>query len=297
MAKMAFIGLGHMGTPIVGHLLRVGHAVRVFDLNQDAMMPLVQQGATAATSVQDVVQAAEVVFTMLQTGEQVASCCLGEAGFFEMVPAQTLFIDCSSIDIQAARALHEAAASKQLSMVDAPVSGGVKGADLGQLTIMVGGEQNAVERARPFLSCFAKHIVHAGGPGNGQAAKICNNMILGVSMIAASEGFHLGEKLGLDPRVLFEITTQASAQCWSISHYCPAPNVLPDVPSSHGYAPGFTAAMMTKDLRLGRAAAQSVQANTLLGELATQIYERFIESGGAEVDFSGIYQKIAAEDE
>lgn len=290
--NIAFIGLGHMGHPMVCNLIKAGHSVRVFDVVPDAIQSLVKDGAEAADSISDAIQNAEVVFTMVQSGDQVSELCFGDDGIFNNINKEALYIDSSSIDIDVSRDIHRRAGEMNLAMVDAPVSGGVKAAEAGSLTIMVGGTDENFKRAEPILKHLGQRVIHAGAPGNGQAAKICNNMILGVSMIAVSEAFNLGEKLGLDPKKLFEISSHASGQCWSMTSYCPAPDILPDVPSSHDYKPGFTAAMMLKDLNLSQSAAEHAHATTALGAKATEIYKHFVDSGNAQVDFSGVMQMI-----
>jgi 3-hydroxyisobutyrate dehydrogenase len=200
----------------------------------------------------------------------------------------TLLVDCSTVDVETARAVAAAAKVNELEMLDAPVSGGVAGAQAATLTIMVGGSDTAFERARPVLEGMGKNIVHAGAAGNGQAAKICNNMILGISMIAVCEAFVLAEKLGLDTRKLFEISSQSSGQCWSMTSYCPVPGMVPASPANRDYQPGFTAAMMLKDLKLAQDAARLTHAVAPLGAGATAVYQRFVDDGGGAVDFSGI---------
>lgn len=293
MKPIAFIGLGHMGQPMVQNLLAAGFSVRVYDINPAAVQEAVGQGAIAAASVAEAVRGADMVFTMLQTGAQVEKCCLGEQGIFLNATKNALYIDSSSIEITTSRALHKSAAAQGLAMIDAPVSGGVNGAKSRTLTFMVGGDPADFERAKPVLEKMGKKIIHAGPPGTGQAAKICNNLILGISMIAVSEGFALGTKLGLDPRTFFDISSHASGQCWSMTNYCPVPNMLPDAPASHGYKPGFPASMMLKDLRLAQHAAESAGAIVPLGAEAAEIYALFVGQGSGDIDFSGIFNLIS----
>jgi 3-hydroxyisobutyrate dehydrogenase len=217
---------------------------------------------------------------------------LGAGGVLASVAPATLLIDSSTIDVQTARDVAQAAQDKGLAMVDAPVSGGVTGAEAATLTFMVGGSDDAFERARPVLEKMGKTIVHAGGPGNGQAAKICNNMILGASMIVVCEAFLLAEKLGLDPQKLFDISSKSSGQCWSMTSYCPVPGPVPASPANRDYKAGFTAAMMLKDLKLAQTAARATHATTPLGAGAAAVYDRFVESGGGSVDFSGIIRYL-----
>ena len=292
MAKIGFIGLGNMGMPMAQNLLKAGCEVTGFDLNVDATERLAASGGSTANSIADACKAAEVVITMLPAGEQVREVYLGAGGVLATVGPGTLLIDCSTIDVATAREVAQAARDKALAMVDAPVSGGVAGAEGASLTFMVGGDDAAFERARPMLETIGKTIVHAGGPGNGQAAKICNNMILGASMIVVSEAFLLAEKLGLDAQKLFDISSKSSGQCWSMTSYCPVPGLVPTSPANRDYKAGFTAAMMLKDLKLAQAAARATHATTPLGAGAAAVYERFIESGDSSVDFSGIIRYL-----
>jgi 3-hydroxyisobutyrate dehydrogenase len=292
MAKIGFIGLGNMGMPMAQNLLKAGYEVTGFDLNVDATERLAASGGNTANSIADACKAAEVVITMLPAGEQVREVYLGAGGVLATVGPETLLIDCSTIDVATAREVAQAARDKALAMVDAPVSGGVAGAEGASLTFMVGGDDAAFERARPMLETIGKTIVHAGGPGNGQAAKICNNMILGASMIVVSEAFLLAEKLGLDAQKLFDISSKSSGQCWSMTSYCPVPGLVPTSPANRDYKAGFTAAMMLKDLKLAQAAARATHATTPLGAGAAAVYERFIESGDSSVDFSGIIRYL-----
>jgi 3-hydroxyisobutyrate dehydrogenase len=292
MTKVGFIGLGNMGMPMAQNLLKAAHEVTGFDLDAHATELLAANGGTSANSVADACTAAEVVITMLPAGEQVSDVYLGAGGVLASVAPATLLIDSSTIDVQTARDVAQAAQDKGLAMVDAPVSGGVTGAEAATLTFMVGGSDDAFERARPVLEKMGKTIVHAGGPGNGQAAKICNNMILGASMIVVCEAFLLAEKLGLDPQKLFDISSKSSGQCWSMTSYCPVPGPVPASPANRDYKAGFTAAMMLKDLKLAQTAARATHATTPLGAGAAAVYDRFIESGGGSVDFSGIIRYL-----
>jgi 3-hydroxyisobutyrate dehydrogenase len=292
MTKVGFIGLGNMGMPMAQNLLKAAYEVTGFDLNAHATELLAANGGTSANSVADACKAAEVVITMLPAGEQVHDVYLGAEGVLGAVAPGTLLIDSSTIDVQTARDVAQAAQDKGLAMVDAPVSGGVTGAEAATLTFMVGGSDDAFERARPVLEKMGKTIVHAGGPGNGQAAKICNNMILGASMIVVCEAFLLAEKLGLDPQKLFDISSKSSGQCWSMTSYCPVPGPVPASPANRDYKAGFTAAMMLKDLQLAQTAARATHATTPLGAGAAAVYDRFVESGGSSVDFSGIIRYL-----
>jgi 3-hydroxyisobutyrate dehydrogenase len=258
------------------------------DLNDAAVEQLVGAGGASAETAKIAASRADVVITMLPAGKHVREVYLGSAGIIENANPGTLLIDSSTIDVSTAREVAEAAEAKGLPMVDAPVSGGVGGAQGGTLTFMVGGSEDAFARAQPILALMGKTIVHAGPAGNGQAAKICNNMILGVSMIAVSEAFLLAEKLGLDAQKLFDISSKSSGQCWSMTTYCPVPGPVPTSPANRDYQPGFTASMMLKDLKLAQEAAKSASAATPMGAGAATVYERFVEESGGGTDFSGI---------
>lgn len=290
--QISFIGLGHMGNPMVRNLLKAGHRVRVFDVSQESMQALVKHNAIAAQSLKEVVLDADVVITMVQTGQQVQEICVSAEGIFKYLKPTTLYIDCSTIDVAVTKSLHESSKKYHLDMVDAPVSGGVAGAEAGTLTFMVGGADANYERALPILQCMGKKVVHAGDAGSGQAAKICNNLLLAISMIGTCEAFTLAKKLGLAPKKFFDISSSASGQCWSMTSYCPEPGIVDNVPSNHDYKPGFMAKMMLKDLRLGVQAANSVNASIPLGMEATELYELFVNQGNGEVDFSGIINFI-----
>jgi 3-hydroxyisobutyrate dehydrogenase len=292
MATIGFIGLGNMGLPMAQNLVKAGHAVNGFDLSEYAAERLAVGGGRRANSVPEACGDAEVVITMLPAGEQVREVYLSAEGVLAAVAEGALLIDCSTIDVETARAVAQAAESEGLDMIDAPVSGGVSGAQAASLTFMVGGSDAAFERARPMLERMGKTIVHAGGAGNGQAAKICNNMILGASMIVVAEAFLLAEKLGLDAQRLFDISSKSSGQCWSMTSYCPVPGPVPTSPANRDYKAGFTAAMMLKDLNLAQAAARAARAATPLGAGAAAVYERFVDSGGGNVDFSGIIRYL-----
>jgi 3-hydroxyisobutyrate dehydrogenase len=294
MAKIGFIGLGNMGLPMALNLIKAGNTVTGFDLNADALKKLGEAGGKVASDTKSAVSDAEVVVTMLPAGQHVRATYTGQAGIIANVPAGALLIDCSTIDVDSARAASAAAKEKNLAMLDAPVSGGVGGAQGGTLTFMVGGDDAAFARAKPVLEAMGKTIVHAGGAGNGQAAKICNNMVLGISMIAVSEAFVLAEKLGLDPQKLFDISSKSSGQCWSLTNYCPVPGPVPASPANRDYQPGFTGAMMLKDMKLSQDAAKSAGVTTPTGALAAQLYGHFAEQGGAARDFSGIIQHLRA---
>lgn len=290
MTTIAFIGLGHMGNPIVKNLLKNNFKVKVFDVVPQAIEVLTKEGAIAATSVKDCVQDADVIFTMLQTGEQVKNTCIGDNGIFQNAKKNALYIDSSSIDIVTTRELHTLSEKHHINMLDAPVSGGVAGAAAATLAFMVGGLEKNFLLAKPILEKLGKKIVHAGIAGTGQAAKICNNLLLGISMVGVCEAFSLAEKLGLEAKKFFEISSNASGQCWSMTSYCPVPGIVETAPSNKGYQPGFAAKMMLKDLRLGENAAQSVSAKIPLGKHTEELYAQFVAAGNGEVDFSGIIQ-------
>jgi 3-hydroxyisobutyrate dehydrogenase len=295
MAMIGFIGLGNMGLPMAQNLIKAGHDVRGFDMSKAQMLALTASGGQAADGVKAAASGAEIVITMLPAGQHVREVYLAADGVLSAAGAGALLIDSSTIDVATAREVAAAAEQKGLPMLDAPVSGGVGGAQAGTLTFMCGGSDDAFARALPILEKMGKTIVHAGGAGNGQAAKICNNMILGVSMIAVSEAFVLAEKLGLDAQKLFDIASKSSGQCWSLTSYCPVPGPVPTSPANRDYKAGFTAAMMLKDLRLAQDAAKAAGADTPLGADAAKIYGEFVETGEGPRDFSGVIRFIRGE--
>jgi len=292
MATIGFIGLGNMGAPMAANLLKAGHQVIGYDLVASARAALEERGGRAAASAAEAAAAGEIVITMLPAGPQVREVYLGPAGIIARAKPDALLIDCSTIDVETARAVAANAGESQLLMLDAPVSGGVIGAEAGTLTFMVGGEAAAYARAEPILQAMGRTIVHAGSAGNGQSAKICNNMILGASMIAVCEGFVLAERLGLSVQTLFDICSKSTSQCWAMTGYCPAPGPVPAAPSNRGYAPGFTAANMLKDLRLAQQAAGTTATATPLGAAAANLYQMFVDGGAGGLDFSGIMRFI-----
>jgi 3-hydroxyisobutyrate dehydrogenase len=292
MARIGFIGLGNMGLPMAQNLLKAGHQVEGVDVNPASVEKLKAAGGTGVETAKIAAARADVVITMLPSGKEVREIYLGVGGIVENANPGTLLIDCSTIDVASARVVAAAAEAKDLLMLDAPVSGGVGGATGGTLTFMVGGPERAFVRAQSILEKMGKTIVHAGGPGNGQAAKICNNMILGISMIAVSEAFVLAEQLGLEHQKLFDIASKSSGQCWSLTTYCPVPGPVPESPANRDYQAGFTAAMMLKDLKLSQDAAKSSGAKTHLGADAAKIYTQYVESGEGARDFSGIIRFI-----
>ncbi len=292
MASIGFIGLGNMGGPMARNLIEAGQEVRAFDLVEGALDRAVEAGCARAGSVAEAARDVEVVITMLPAGEDARSVYLGDDGVIAAADDRTLLIDCSTIDVASARDLNAAAEAAGLEMVDAPVSGGVAGAAAATLTIMVGGADTAMARARPILEQVGRNVVHAGPAGNGQAAKACNNMILGITMIGVCEGFVLAAKLGLEPQKLFDITSQASASCWAILNYCPVPDIVETSPANRGFKPGFTAAMMHKDLKLSQDAAGKCGAATPLGAAAAALYALYLNAGHGGTDFSGIINMI-----
>jgi 3-hydroxyisobutyrate dehydrogenase len=292
MARIGFIGLGNMGLPMAQNLIKAGHQVEGVDVSAAAVEKLKAAGGSGAEFAKVAASRADVVITMLPAGQHVREVYLGAGGVIENANPGTLLIDCSTIDVETARAVAAEAEKKGLLMLDAPVSGGVGGASAATLTFMVGGSTQAFVRAESILQTMGKTIVHAGGPGNGQAAKICNNMILGISMIAVSEAFVLAEQLGLDHQKLFDISSKSSGQCWSLTSYCPVPGPVPASPANRDYQAGFTAAMMLKDLKLSQDAAKASGARTQLGAAAADMYQRYADSGEAGRDFSGIIRFI-----
>ena len=291
MARIGFIGLGNMGGGMAANLAKAGHEVRAFDLSEAALAKAEERGCKRAASAAEAVQGAEAVVTMLPAGKHVRE--VYETNVFGQAPTSAILIDCSTIDVATARDEIAKAEGQGYLMADAPVSGGIAAAEAGSLTFMVGGTDEAFERAKPFLEIMGKAVIHAGGPGAGQAAKICNNMLLGASMIATCETFVLAMKLGLDPQTFFDIASQASGQCWSMTSYCPVPGVGPATPADKDYEGGFAAALMLKDLRLAMEAAQSVDSYTPMGAHAEELYTRFADKlGGSGKDFSGIIKMI-----
>jgi 3-hydroxyisobutyrate dehydrogenase len=288
MARIGFIGLGNMGLPMAANLVKAGHQVTGFDVVAPLRDKLAGIGGTAVETIAAAAAGAEAVITMLPAGAHVREVYAARGGVIETASPGALLIDSSTIDVTTAREVAASASAKGLAMVDAPVSGGVGGATAGTLTFMVGGTDDAFARARPILENMGKTIVHAGGAGNGQAAKICNNLILGVSMIAVSEAFLLAEKLGLDAQRLFDIASKSSGQCWSMTSYCPVPGPVPTSPANRDYQAGFTAAMMLKDLKLAQEAAHGAGAATPLGAAAAGLYDEFAGEGHAGEDFSAI---------
>lgn len=291
MAKVAFIGLGNMGGGMAANLAKAGHEVRAFDLSAEALRRATEAGCLAASDAASAVAGADAVVTMLPAGRHVEQTYLESV--FGAVPAGALLIDCSTIDVETAKRVAAAAEAKGLSAVDAPVSGGIAAAAGGTLTFMVGGSDEGFRRAETFLSSMGKAVIHAGGSGAGQAAKVCNNMILGATMAVTCEAFALAEKLGLDAQAFYDIASVSSGQSWSITSYCPVPGVGPVSPADRDYQGGFAAALMLKDLRLAKEAAASAHADIPIGARAAEIYEDFVSSHDGALDFSAIIQPLS----
>jgi len=285
METIGFVGLGHMGLPMARNLQKAGYRVIGYDLSEEALAQFCAQGGERAEGIQDLAQHCEVLITMLQSGAQVRAVT---EECYAVLAKGALHLDCSTIDVDSARAVQKMAIEQEIACLDAPVSGGVAGAEAASLTFMMGGEETVVERARPILQKMGKTLIHAGAAGSGQAAKICNNMILGISMIAVSEAFVLAERLGLEAKKLHEVVSAASGQCWTMDKYDPVPNVLENVPANHDYAPGFASAMMLKDLRLSQQCAESVDTPLRMATQATALYQAHVDQGQAEKDFSSI---------
>lgn len=292
MARIAFIGLGNMGRPMAANLVKAGHTVRGFDISTDNVAAAAEAGIGRADTLGDALDGAEAVITMLPAGPQVAAVYDQILGGLK-TPA--LLIDCSTIDVETARATAARAADAGYEMMDAPVSGGVMGAEAATLAFMVGGPEDGFDCAKPILECMGKTVVHCGAAGTGQAAKVCNNMLLGISMIGVCEAFALADKLGLDRQKLFDVSSKASGQCWSLTTYCPVPGPVPTSPANREYMPGFAAAMMLKDLRLAQEAAGRAGAATPLGAEASALYALFCNAGNGDRDFSAIFKMINGE--
>ncbi|WP_313760304.1 3-hydroxyisobutyrate dehydrogenase [Rhizobium sp.] len=289
MTKIAFIGLGNMGGPMAANLVKAGHTVAGFDLVSALLEAAVATGVQPASDISQAVIGADVVVTMLPQGRHVLTAWTDILG---AIPSGTLVIDCSTIDVDSARKAHDMAKAADCPSLDAPVSGGTSGAAAGTLTFMAGGTPESFARAKPVLEAMGRKIVHCGEAGAGQAAKICNNMILGISMIGVCEAFALGEKLGLSHQALFDVASTSSGQCWSINTYCPVPGPVPTSPANNDYKPGFAAALMLKDLRLSQEAALATGASTPLGAEAAQLFALFEKQGNGGRDFSAIIEML-----
>ena len=295
MSKVAFIGLGNMGEPMATNLLKAGHEVDGFDISQVAKERFAKKGGKTSESISEMVRDANVVVTMLPAGEHVKSVYLEPDGVLQNCGADAVLIDSSTIDVETSRLVAKEAGQLGRAIIDAPVSGGVVGAEAGTLTFMVGGTEQAFEAAKPFLEIMGKTIVHAGGPGNGQAAKICNNLILGISMVGVCEGFLLAEKLGLDHQKLFDISSKSSGQCWALTTYCPVPGPVPTSPANNDYKAGFSAAMMLKDLKLAQESATTTDSISPLGSQASALFDLFCKHCDGDIDFSALIKYMRGE--
>ncbi|PTR05812.1 MULTISPECIES: 3-hydroxyisobutyrate dehydrogenase [unclassified Novosphingobium] len=288
--QIAFIGLGNMGGGMAANLVKAGHKVHAFDLATTALERARENGCETFSSVREAVAGAEAVITMLPNGVIVRS--VYDDDVIGVAPTSALLIDCSTIDVASARMVAETSSAKGYAMVDAPVSGGIAAANAGTLTFMVGGEDASFAAAQPLLAAMGKTVIHAGASGAGQAAKICNNMLLGASMVATCEAFQLANRLGLDLQTFYDISSKASGQCWSMTSYCPVPGVGPTTPADNGYQGGFATALMLKDLKLAMAAADDVGAPVPMGHRAEDLYAAFAESGHGGLDFSAIIREL-----
>ncbi|NTJ44803.1 3-hydroxyisobutyrate dehydrogenase [Agrobacterium larrymoorei] len=289
MATIGFMGLGHMGGPMAANLVKAGHAVQGFDLVAELRERAAQTGVDVRASIEDAIGEASIVITMLPAGQHVVTVW---EQLVSLVSANTLLIDCSTIDIESAQRAHDMALAKGCPSLDAPVSGGTSGAEAATLTFMVGGDAQAFTVAEPILQVMGKKVIHCGAASMGQAAKICNNMILGISMIAVSEAFVLAEKLGLSQQALFDVASVSSGQCWSLTTYCPVAGPVPASPANKDYQPGFATALMLKDLVLSQAAADYSGADTPLGKEAAKLYQQFNDTGASGKDFSAIIEML-----
>lgn len=291
MARIGFIGLGNMGGPMARNLIHAGHELKVYDLSEEAVRNAAQSGATAVASVKEAASDVEIVVTMLPVGDNVREVFLNDGVLGAAAPG-TLLVDSSTIDVDTAQAAHSAAAQAGFEMLDAPVSGGVVGAEAGTLTFMCGGDKATFDRARPILNAMGKNIVHCGGAGLGQVTKICNNMVAGVSFVAVAEAFIMGEKLGVDRQTLYDVLSTSTARSFVLNDACPLPGPVPTSASSNGYKPGFAAKLMLKDLRLSQAAAQTARSSTPMGAAATAAFAMHIENGFGDLDTSSIVKLL-----
>lgn len=292
MLSLGFIGLGHMGLPMALNLLKAGYQVYGFDLSEQALCAFEKAGGKRGEDLTQAARELDTWISMLPSGESLRRLCFSLEGLFDLFHKNTLYIDCSTIDIATSHLLHREGQKRGLAILDAPVSGGVAGAGAGTLSFLVGGESVVFERAKPLFQAMGKKLIHTGGAASGQAAKICNNMILGISMVAISEAFLLAEKLGLSATKLQEVVSSASGQCWAMDHYVPVPDVLPNMPANQGYKPGFTAAMMLKDLCLSQAEAKQNALDTALAAEVTAIYQHLDHLGLGQSDFSIVFQHL-----
>ena len=292
---IAFIGVGNMGNPMANQLVKAGKDVKVFDVSQDVIKIAKQSGLDVINSMEELLQGATTVISMLPEGKHVRSLYLGDNGILKKIPKDCLIIDCSTIDIETSLELGNAAKKIGINMIDAPVTGGVMGARIGKLNFLVGGSDEAVSIAKPLFDIMGQKILHAGAQGSGVGVKICNNMSLGISMIASAEALMLAKRLKMDIKKVHSIIKEASGNNWAMTNYTPLPNLTEGVPSNNKYRPGFSAAMMTKDLKLANDAAKSVDASTPLGKAALEIFSDFCRDGDSETDYSGISKKIGGD--
>tara|TARA_A100001037_G_scaffold278752_1_gene279934 strand:+ start:594 stop:1514 length:921 start_codon:yes stop_codon:yes gene_type:complete len=290
--KIGFIGIGNMGLPMAFNLARFGYEVTAFDKSEQACLLGQKRGLRVASTMNEFSKAENIIITMLPADDHVAEVYIGKEGILDRVSQSTILVDCSTIDVNTSRTLADEAKSRNLDMLDAPVSGGVSGAESGSLTFMVGGEGIALEKVRPVLQVMGKNIVHAGASGMGQAAKVCNNMLLGVSMIGISESFTLADRLGLDPKILFDIMSSATGDCWALRNHLPIAGIVETSAANRSFSPGFAVAMMAKDLRLAESVAKSVDLQTDLGILASTMYTEFEKGGSGHLDYSAIINLI-----
>lgn len=292
MAQIGFIGLGKMGLPMAVNLINAGHSVRGFDMVPAALKQFAELGGVPAESVGEAAADVEIVITMLPAGSHVRDVLTRKNGVFDRAAPGALLIDSSTIDVRTSREMAEAASARGFSMLDAPVSGGTTGATAGTLTFMVGGDPAVFARARPFIANMGKIVVHAGTSGAGQAAKVCNNLILGITMAGVSEAFALADKLGLDHQALFDIASTSSGQCWALTNYCPVPGPVPTSPANRDYAPGFAVDLMLKDLTLATDAEAETGAASVLGAAARDVYATLSEQGLGGQDFSVVARAL-----
>ncbi len=296
MSGILFIGLGNMGSGMAANLVKAGHTVYGCDLVSDLVAAHVSGGGEGVDKLSEFLAGdIDVVITMLPAGKHVADVYTGPDGLPSSIKPGTIFIDCSTIDVDTARAIGAGARERGFPFVDAPVSGGTVAAEAGTLTFMAGGEKEDFDKARPYLEVMGKNVIHAGALGNGQVAKVCNNLLLGISMIGTCEAFNLAERLGLDAQTFFDISSTASGQCWSMTSYCPAPGPVPASPANRDYQPGFSAAMMLKDLRLAHGIAERADASIPLGSHAEQLYAMMEAAAAEDLDFSGVMKLINGE--
>ncbi len=288
MARIAFIGLGNMGKPMSANLVKAGHEVRGHDIVESKIEDAARRGVLPAASNREAAEGADFVFTMLPTGREVREVLVDVDRILDFVGDRTIVVDSSTTDLESTDYIHKAAVKHGVALVDSPVSGGMSGAEAATLTFMAGGDPAAIDRAEPLFTVMGRKLVRAGGPSAGQAVKVCNNMLLGISMVGACEALALGEAAGVDRQVLFDVMSTSTGSCWSINHNCPIPGMVPTAPANNDYQPGFTARLMLKDLSLAREAALKTGAATPLGEHARALYEKFCEERDSELDFSAV---------